>query len=64
MSTSYPYLKVAKLFEISYAKVLAFIDELDDGLGQNLIGGKRKLMFWELKAYDVWREEQCRRNQC
>ena len=63
MSTSYPYLHVSKVFEICYGKVLNFIEELEKGLETKVKSGERKLMLWELKAYDAWKYEHYRRSQ-
>lgn len=63
MSTSYPYLHVAKVFEVCYSKVLNFIDELEKGLDVKVKSGERMLLFWELKAYDAWMYECYRRSQ-
>lgn len=59
--TSYPYFRVARMFEVCYGKVLNFIDQLDNGLEVKIKNGERKLMLWELRAYDAWRSEHFRR---
>lgn len=62
MSTSYPYLAVARRHNVPYADVLLLSDRLDDnsdGL-QDLIMGER-YEDWEQDTMSAWSAERIRR---